>query len=42
MKKQAKECTHLISLLEKVFKKPFKVLCKFSDTADKFLKLFVL
>ena len=40
MKKQGSECTRIISLLKKIFGKHFfKVLQKFVDTADKFIKL---
>lgn len=40
MKRQGSECTRIISLLKKIFGKHFfKVLRKFVDTADKFIKL---
>ena len=35
-------CSRIISLLKKIFGKPFKVFRKFGDTANKFIMLFSL
>ena len=42
MKEHGSESTHIILLLIKIFRKHFKILHKFADTADKFIVLFSL
>ena len=39
MKKQISKFTRIISLLKKIFGKHFKVFQKFTDTADRFIKV---
>ena len=40
LKKQGSECVLITDILEKIFGKNLKLLHKFSDIADEFIKLF--